>query len=920
MIKTKMFGRNFAAKSFKNALLLIIAFCISLCSCDNNSSGNKETEAESKTYIASLSEYTLIAPENSSQDINRLCLRIREEIEAVTGITVTYTDDFVKGSDGSDVPGKEILVGNTARKESAMAVASLSEMDYRITVTSEKIVIAAGSDAALAEAVNSFIENIIRDENAMVPENYDLLYNFNKGDYQEMLKPVLSFDFNKIENNLTKSSDGKVEARIINGIIGGGHSGTAPRFQYAKPNGGALLPEGTVASLWKEKSAYSVSMWIMPYQSIDATIRYSLLAVNGTRGKTILKIEYSSPTVYVLIRDTGSSEAQQIAFTYNLDTLISPFNATHTNDGVWQLLTVTVDRRSDNVKLYINGNEITNKSGKVSFESATLPEQTDIVTNDYIGGSDGSRSFNGIIDDVMFFDRELSAAEVFALYHSYEESETPSPTEDQIFLNEMVEKLGSSFAIKAETSNVIHDGRVVKADVSNYAVNNTMIDGKLYLPADFCQRYFGTVDDNTLSVTDKEIKGKNKSNVFYFPAIDICNALGWSCIDQINENGMFLMLSDDADIDAKTDSVYILRMATFCEVDENEPKINVEQTRVVIAPSDKTKGEYTYSPSIVRCGSVLYASRDNMCLYTEIFCSEDDGTTWICKHRVYGLWWATIFECKGELYLIGRYTAGGIDASGPHYIGITKSTDGGVTWSEINSEIGGLTYESGFAVHCGPTPVLKHNGRIYRVFESTSGEKREFIISADENSDLLDPNSWTFSDYFTGFGFPNEGNAVEGPDGNVWILARYTASNAYLMRLTEDGKIVGYNGNNASSLIDFPNTANKVTCRYDEKTGKYIAITCPQFDENCFYQRNYCALCTSDDLIHWEIKEMLLCDREIYNSTLSQTQHGFQYIDWIIEGDDILFVVRESVEDAKNFHDSNYLTFYKIANYADLVK
>lgn len=140
------------------------------------------------------------------------------------------------------------------------------------------------------------------------------------------------------------------------------------------------------------------------------------------------------------------------------------------------------------------------------------------------------------------------------------------------------------------------------------------------------------------------------------------------------------------------------------------------------------------------------------------------------------------------------------------------------------------------------------------------------------------------------------------------------------MRLLEDGRVVGYNGDGSASLIDFPSTANKFTCRYDEKTGKYIALTCPQMDVNCYYQRNYAALCVSDDLIHWELKEILLCDREICNDTVSVAQHAFQYIDWIFDGDDILFVVRESAEDAANFHDSNYLTLYRIAEYANLVK
>ena len=905
----------------RNSLLFLLSlFCF--CSCQSGSEQSKESEIIKPVSYISLSDYVLVCPENADASLNRLCLDIRDAVEAETKVKLLYKDDFIKNGDDSEIEGKEILVGNTSRKESDEALKELScALDYRICVMGDKIVIVGGSEVALHEAISDFIQNIIQGENAMIPENYGKLYRFNREEYLEVLNPVLSFDFNAIENKCVKSSDGIVEARLINALIEGGYSGTAPRFQYSK-KGGAVMEPGTIASLWEGKTGYSVSMWLMPYQSIDATIHYRLLSVYGERSKEILAIEYSSPTVYVTVRDSGDKEAQKLSFTYNLDTAVPPFNATHTNDGVWQLLTVTVDRAGNGVRLYINGIEIAAFGDKIVFETDALPEQSKIVVGDCIGG-DGetsSRSFNGVIDDVMFFDRALSASDVYALYLTYGESETRSITEDQAFLDAMIEKLGSSLAVKAETSNVIYLGRVVKADVTDYSIKNTVIDDKLYLPSNLCERYFGIVDGTTLTIGETKVVGKMVNTVAYFSAVDICTAMGWNYIDQVSTNGMFLLLAPDSNIDADADTAYITRMIPFCEVGEDEPTITVEQTRVVIADSDTKGGNYTYSPSIVHVGNALYASRDISCLYTEIFRSEDEGKTWNYVGKVEGMWWATIFENNGELYLIGRYTSGGISGSGPHYIGVTKSTDGGVTWSDIDATKGGISYDGGRGVHCAPTPVLKLNGKIYRVFESTSGGNREFIISADENSDLLNPNSWTISQYFSGYGFPNEGNAVMGPDGNVWILARYTANNAFLMRLLEDGRVVGYNGDGSASLIDFPSTANKFTCRYDEKTGKYIALTCPQMDVNCYYQRNYAALCVSDDLIHWELKEILLCDREICNDTVSVAQHAFQYIDWIFDGDDILFVVRESAEDAANFHDSNYLTLYRIAEYANLVK
>ena len=280
------------------------------------------------------------------------------------------------------------------------------------------------------------------------------------------------------------------------------------------------------------------------------------------------------------------------------------------------------------------------------------------------------------------------------------------------------------------------------------------------------------------------------------------------------------------------------------------------------------------------------------------------------------MWWATIFEHRDNIYLIGRYAEGGMSGNSPSYIGITKSADRGKTWTEICMDHGAISYY-GYEPHCAPTPVLQFGDRLYRAFESVTPEKekRAFIISADVHSDLLCPGSWTISDFFTGYGFPNEGNVVKGPDETIWIIARFAMNKAFLMRLNEDGTIVAARGSNKASEIDFPSTPAKFTIRYDEITQQYIGIANTQFDINCEGQRNYATLVASQDLVNWEVKEVLLCDREIYHPTLSVAQHAFQYIDWIFDREDILFVVRESVEDAANFHDSNYLTFYRISNY-----
>lgn len=76
----------------------------------------------------------------------------------------------------------------------------------------------------------------------------------------------------------------------------------------------------------------------------------------------------------------------------------------------------------------------------------------------------------------------------------------------------------------------------------------------------------------------------------------------------------------------------------------------------------------------------------------------------------------------------------------------------------------------------------------------------------------------------------------------------------------------------------------------------------------CFC-RSTLVLMKSADLRSWELRYVLL-----YHSDV--TSHGFQYVDWIIDDDDLLFVSRTAWEDdaggAPNQHDANFMTFHRL--------
>ncbi|MBP7143453.1 MAG: hypothetical protein KBA71_16225, partial [Opitutaceae bacterium] len=51
--------------------------------------------------------------------------------------------------------------------------------------------------------------------------------------------------------------------------------------------------------------------------------------------------------------------------------------------------------------------------------------------------------------------------------------------------------------------------------------------------------------------------------------------------------------------------------------------------------------------------------------------------------------------------------------------------------------------------------------------------------------------------------------------------------------------------------------------------------------------------------------------------------HGFQYLDWLVEGEDLLIVSRTAYDDevggAMNQHNSNYLTFHCLKQFRNAV-
>ncbi len=383
----------------------------------------------------------------------------------------------------------------------------------------------------------------------------------------------------------------------------------------------------------------------------------------------------------------------------------------------------------------------------------------------------------------------------------------------------------------------------------------------------------------------------------------------------------------------------------------------VEVPGVVLAHLPKSSGRIVDSPSIIILPGGDYLASYQQGGDTHVQRSSDRGRTWTHLSAVKHTTWSTLFEHRGAVYLMGV-------TGGNGRIYISRSTDGGKTWTEpTGAQHGLLTETDGY--HTGPVTVVVHKGRIWKAFENTIPNTGwghcflAFVMSADEDADLLDRKSWTFSNelardpsWLNGeFHGWLEGNIVVTPDDKLVNMLRVDhpphGDTAAMIRINEEDHTISFDPK--TGFIDFPGGGKKFIIRYDPKSKQYISLTNwapPEYrtpdaeiraflnsqspellapnkrgkllTSNGFYNfertRNTLALITSPDLIHWQVRYIVLQGDDV-------AHHGFQYVDWQFDGDDLIALSRTAYDDgvggADNQHNSNLITFHRIENYLD---
>ena len=369
---------------------------------------------------------------------------------------------------------------------------------------------------------------------------------------------------------------------------------------------------------------------------------------------------------------------------------------------------------------------------------------------------------------------------------------------------------------------------------------------------------------------------------------------------------------------------------------------------VIIDKSPDFANLYLGSPSIEILPDGTYIAThdffgpvENLDLRTHVFESKDKGQTWKLIAKIPNQRASYLFYLNDALYAIGWTPGEGFrDATKDTMCAVTisKSTDGGHSWTTPNdSKTGRLVGGTkDMSVFCDPAPVLIHNGRVWKEVEKMGDFNRDskprfymtqynpMCASAPVDCDLLDASNWTFSNYVPwvvqedSHGWA-EGNVLPTPEGKMIIQMRVDDAvrdgKGAQIQLSDDGKVATWDPQ--TGFVEMPGGCKKFVIKYDEQTKKYWSLVnwihpddvdAPDKERT----RNTLALVCSKDLKSWEIRNIVYRRADL---TI-----GFQYVDWRIEGDDLVCVCRLAWDGAHNCHDANYFTFFRLNDFRNLTR
>ncbi len=313
-----------------------------------------------------------------------------------------------------------------------------------------------------------------------------------------------------------------------------------------------------------------------------------------------------------------------------------------------------------------------------------------------------------------------------------------------------------------------------------------------------------------------------------------------------------------------------------------------------------------------------------------VYRSEDGGASWR-KIDCVNVYWGTFFKVGGSIFILGCDKPFG-------NIVIAQSEDCGLSWSATSVLFKGGKDEEPPNYHSSPGTASIIDGRVYKAFDDVAEPTKrkgwsQLVISAPVDANLLDPANWTISGQVTleqsllpaSWNKPAvfewlEGNVVEGLDGKPKVLSCIRAGApgfAPMLQASDDGRTLSFDP--SAGFKKFPAGYHKFCVRRCPESGIYLAMGNDNTNPEWLSQRNVLSLLWSKDLVDWKLALTLVKDDSPIPWERSLRETGFQYPDFRVDGEDLVYLVRTAYDGSAWFHDANQITFHRLEGFRKLL-
>ncbi|MCC5842128.1 MAG: autotransporter-associated beta strand repeat-containing protein [Opitutales bacterium] len=348
---------------------------------------------------------------------------------------------------------------------------------------------------------------------------------------------------------------------------------------------------------------------------------------------------------------------------------------------------------------------------------------------------------------------------------------------------------------------------------------------------------------------------------------------------------------------------------------------------------------YTTSPSIVALPNGDYLIAFNLFGGSLSPPASDSGTTLLFRSTDRGATWAelpsspmmdmkrgSLFVQGDDVYIYGYRAA-------PGQVIIRRSSNGGETWTPATQ----LTSNTRGGTPHNPVFWTDESGQ-ERLWAAIGGSR----LLSGRSTDLLNASNWS--------GEGSAGNRIEAeqPDFGSGVSIE-VASEAQIVGSPQTGVVVmpkvqmggvslpyfSYSllyrrapGSNREvqdagfdEWVALPGAEKKFAAGYDPASGRFYVLSNPVLPVDYGHNepwnliRNTAALISSEDLLHWDVEQIFLYSPNV-------AYEAFQYLNFDIEGDDMLVVSRTAFDIGLSplpprGHDSNLVTFHRIENFRE---